>query len=125
MTPDIITWCLHEALEHDLPPVHFPAKEIRGVTRKAFDRRPHHVDHAIEVHAWNQAWANTSLGMGGMAGQAITHAMTTVVIDTWAQVACVYVNRHLRGRVKVDGEWMQALNERRIITGRLPIGEPA
>ena len=119
-----VAWCMHEAAEHDLPAVHIPERELRGHTRPAYDVRPHHVDHSIEVHAWDQSWPNTALGMGGMAGQAISHAPTVVVIDMSARVAAVYVSTNLRGLVVVDVEWMASLAERRIIHGRFPIGVP-
>ena len=119
-----IAWCVHEAVEHDLPAVHFAEREIRGHIRAAYDRRPHHVDHSIEVHAWEQSWANTAMGMGGMAGQAITHAPTVVVIDMSARVAAVYVSTNLRGLVSVDIQWMEMLAERRIIQSRFPFGTP-
>ena len=119
-----IAWCIHEAAEHDLPAVHIPERELRGHVRPAYDVRPHDVDHSIEVHAWDQPWSNTALGMGGMAGQAISHAPTVVVIDMSARVAAVYVSTNLRGLVVVDEKWMELLAERRVIQGRLPLGMP-
>lgn len=119
-----VPWCIHEALERDLPAVHFEAHDNgRGYVRPAVDRRPHDVDHAIEVYAWDQAWSNTALGMG-VGGNAITHAITTVVVDLTARAAAVYVGQHLRGVIEVDEETMRLISQHAIITGRIPRGKP-
>lgn len=34
-----------------------------------------------ELHMFPQVWGDTSLGFGGIGGQAITSAYTTIVID--------------------------------------------
>ncbi len=38
-----------------------------------------HVDD-LAVYAWPQTWSSTALGFGGMGGQALTVAPTTVVV---------------------------------------------
>lgn len=120
-----VPWCIHEALERDLPAVHFEARDNgRGHVHPAVDRRPHDMDHTIEVYAWDQAWSNTGLGMPGMHGNAITHAITTVVVDVTARAAAVYVGQHLRGVIEVDEETMRLISQHAIITGRIPRGKP-
>lgn len=41
-------------------------------------RRPYSDD--LEVYSFPQTWSDTSLGFGGLAGQAFTTAQTTVVV---------------------------------------------
>ena len=119
-----VPWCVHEALERDLPAVHFEERDNgRGHVRPAVHYRPHDVDHTIEVYAWDQAWSNTGLGMGA-GGAAITHAITTVVVDVTARAAAVYVGQHLRGVIEVDEEVMRLISQHEIIMGRLPFGKP-
>lgn len=118
-----VPWCIHEALERDLPAVHFEERDNgRGFVRPAVDYRPHDVDHTIEVYAWDQSWSNTALGMG-VGGNAITHAITTVVVDLTGRAAAVYVGQHLRGVIEVDEEAMRRISQHAIITGRLPVGK--
>ena len=117
-----INWCVHEAVEHDLPAVLFPAREIRNYVSPERVLRPGAIDASIEVHSWDQSWSDTSLGMGGMAGQAITSARTTVVIDTSYGYACVYVGRFLRGRVEATPDFFLRVQARDVIHKRFPIG---
>lgn len=117
-----INWCVHEAMEHDLPAVLFPAREIRNYVSPERVLRPGSIDASIEVHSWDQSWSDTSLGMGGVAGQAISSARTTVVIDTSYGYACVYVGRFLRGRVEATPDFFLRVQTRDVIHKRFPIG---
>lgn len=51
-------------------------------------RRPYRSD--VEVFVFPQAWGDTSLGFGGVAGQSFTSAYVTVVVSD-SQHAAVYM----------------------------------
>lgn len=51
-------------------------------------------EHEIDVYSFPQTWNDTSLGFGGIAGQAFTSAQTTVVI-MHSLKAAVYFSRRL------------------------------
>lgn len=61
-------------------------KEIKTITKT---RR--HSDRDFEVYAmFSQTWSSTALGFGGIGGQAITQAYTTVVRSDYTGEVCVY-----------------------------------
>lgn len=85
---------LYSALLIDLEPV----KEYRRIwsselNRQILDkdnpsfRRPY--ENEVEVYSFPQSWSDTSLGFGGIGGQAFTTAQTTAIIC--GRNACVYV----------------------------------
>lgn len=51
-------------------------------------------EHEMEVYSFPQTWGDTSLGFGGVAGQAFTSAQTTVVLTNTLKAA-VYFSRRL------------------------------
>jgi hypothetical protein len=75
---------LHEALasacKHDLPDINYQIRD------KAAKRRPRTDD--VEVTLFSQGWGDTSLGYGGIGGQAMTSAYTVVISDL--RNICVY-----------------------------------
>jgi hypothetical protein len=121
-TAATIAWCLHEALQRDLPAWVTEEREVAGHIHPKRSDRPEQMGANISVHAWPQAWPNTTLGMGGVGGQAFTTALTTVVVDEDMRNAAVYVGRHLRGVVEADHEFMARLAARTVINGRSPHG---
>jgi hypothetical protein len=44
----------------------------------------------LEWYSWPQTWGNTTLGFGGIGGQAITTAQTILVTDTLTGVVAIY-----------------------------------
>lgn len=93
-----IGYAVHKALIQDLEPV----KEYRRIwsfeeNKQVVDNdnpvfvRPH--EGQIQVYSFPQSFSDTSLGFGGIAGQAFTTAQVTVVIC--GVNACVYVNSRL------------------------------
>jgi hypothetical protein len=44
----------------------------------------------VSYECWPQTWANTACGFGGLAGQALTAAMTYVVSSEWTGLHLVY-----------------------------------
>ena len=70
-----------KALEYDLP-------DIKENDR---ERRPN--EDEIEVYSFPQTWGSTALGFGGVGGQMVTGAQTTVVVHL--NNAAVYFNGYL------------------------------
>ena len=68
-------YCLGKAIAKDLP-------DING-------KRPSY--WGVEVYSFPQGWSSTALGFGGIGGQALTTAQTTVIIS--GASAAVYFGR--------------------------------
>ena len=47
----------------------------------------------ISVYHFPQTWSDTSLGFGGVAGQAFTQAYTTVVMESETNAAVYFAGR--------------------------------
>lgn len=45
----------------------------------------------LEWESWGESWGSTALGFGGIGGQAITKAQTTVVLNIYNDVVLVYL----------------------------------
>lgn len=81
------------ALDHDLPDIEFQRRVYPKNAGGSFDtetakRRPHLGD--VMVYHFKQSWRDTSIGFGGIAGQAFTDAYTTVITEV-AGDAAVYM----------------------------------
>lgn len=71
-------------------------KEIKLITKT---RR--HSDRDFEVYAmFSQTWSSTALGFGGIGGQAITQAYTTVVRSDYTGEVCVYFGTRFAYKIK-------------------------
>jgi hypothetical protein len=68
------------------------------------------IDSILEIILFQQSWANTSCGFGGVAGQAITRADTVVIRH--GNYARVYINRRYAYTAHVDGQFSIDLAER-------------
>lgn len=68
---------LYHALAKDLPDIEYEHVDFVTKQRVPMVRRPHEDD--VKVFHFPQSWGDTSLGFGGVAGQATTTAYTTVV----------------------------------------------
>ncbi len=91
---------IEAALAADLPEVqHTFWRDGQVVTEMG---RPYEDD--VEIYAFAQSWSDTSLGFGGVAGQAFTSAYTTVVTDH--RVAFVYIGGRRAYAVEVTAEFM-------------------
>ena len=123
-TAATIAWCLHEALERDLPAWTIDEREVGGQVQPKRSVRPGEMGANISVHAWPQSWPNSTLGMGGVGSQAFNTRLTTVVVDEDMQSAAVYVGRYLRGVVEADSAFMERVAARTVISGRSPHGTP-
>ena len=97
---------IERALALDLPDVEYhpyqkPGQDAPVETKT---RRPHRGD--IDVYAFPQSWSDTSLGFGGLAGQAFTSAYTTVIISN-LRIAAVYIGGRLAYLAEVDEALME------------------
>jgi hypothetical protein len=87
---------LYTAVAKDLPDVEYevghheydkarrtlvPSKQIKTKVRRPYG-------HECEVYHFPQTWGSTALGFGGIGGQAMTSAYTTVIMH--GRVAVVY-----------------------------------
>ena len=66
---------------------------LDGIKAGKVFRRP--LPHEVEVHSFPQAWGSGCLGFGGIGGQAITTAQTTVIYCPGNGSACVYFGGRL------------------------------
>lgn len=88
-----LAFALSRALDHDLPDHEHKRRD--GSVSKF---RPH--EDLVEVYHFPQTWSDTSIGFGGVGGQAFTRAYTTVVIDNETRYACVYFAGRLAYKVE-------------------------
>ena len=49
----------------------------------------------LQVEVFPQTWGSTALGFGGIGGQALTQAYTTVIVDTKTKYAGVFFGERL------------------------------
>lgn len=94
---DSLAYALITAVSKDLTPIKQPiyhyerepgkAGTKRVDTGETKDVRPRE-DHC-EIYHFPQVWGSTALGFGGLGGQAITTAYTTVIFGPQGD-ACIY-----------------------------------
>ena len=73
----------------------------------------------IEVHSWPQGWGDTALGFGGIGGQMIMTAQT-VVVQCYGHYLVYHGGRFAYGVTRLDDEFVQAFNGRRLPGQREP-----
>lgn len=99
---DSMASAIYRALASDLPDIEYmhrkpgTNKDGKGWETEKRSRRPHEDD--IEVYCFPQTWGSTALGFGGIGGQAMTTAYTTVVLC--CDVAAVYFGGRLAYVIK-------------------------
>ncbi len=102
MLDQIIT-AVSQALDHDLPEVEEETWGIvnnRAAQTGTIKRRPS--QHDVEIYSFPQTWGSTALGFGGVGGQMMTTAQTTIVsLDT---TAWVYIGGQLAYHIE---EWQR------------------
>lgn len=89
MIIDNIASAIYSALFVDISDIEETrSRWIQSKVRETYfvKRRPYFYD--VEIYSFPQTWSSTALGFGGIGGQAITSAQTTVVIC--GNEACVY-----------------------------------
>lgn len=71
-------------------------KEDRRIKKKA-----QHTEYHISIYAmFPQTWSSTSLGFGGIGGQAITSAYTTILESEQGSGFCVYFGGQFAYRIE-------------------------
>ena len=72
-----------------------------GVEPKWITKKRKHVAYDVSVYAmFPQTWSSTSLGFGGIGGQAITDAYTVVLESHQGGGYCVYFGGRFAYRIK-------------------------
>lgn len=96
----ILAASLHHAVLVGLNPERYPIVTYEGTkvikTDRIGERRPH-IDN-VDCTMFTQVWGSTSLGFGGIGGQAMTTAYTVVVHGSMGD-ACVYFNGRFAYRI--------------------------
>jgi hypothetical protein len=91
--------CLAMAVAADLSMIKYKRRIMpKGETEPALfdaERRPYWDE--VEVYSFPQTWSSTALGFGGIGGQAMTVAQTTVCVC--GNEAAVYFGRRLAYKV--------------------------
>jgi len=91
------------ACDQDLPQIEFQRtiypKNQDGTPRFEISKRRPHTGE-VEVYHFPQVWGSTALGFGGVGGQALTFAYTTVVVDSASDNAAVYFSGRLAYVIK-------------------------
>lgn len=78
-------FCAGMACAKDLPDIeyerkiHEKGKSYQEMKTEAAKRRP--TLYEVEVYSFPQGWGSTALGFGGIGGQAMTEAQTTVILS--------------------------------------------
>lgn len=70
---------------------------------------------ADEIYIFDQVWGSTALGFGGMGGQAMTRAMTYVIIQNYED-AYVYFGSRFAYHCKATVAFMEDLKNRRMVS---------
>ena len=117
---DCLAASLYSALYVDLPAIEYDyttpydAKKAREAgTQPTYEKRKRRPrEEEIEVIHFLQTWGSTALGFGGVGGQAMTSAYTTVVMYHH-RTACVYfAGRHAYTVNEINKAFIEDLNNR-------------
>lgn len=91
--------CLHQALAHaqyeGFPEYEYEDRDWDHYRKTKEDVRikkqaKHRVYDLVVYAMFPQTWSSTALGFGGVGGQAITSAYTTIIESTHGKGFCVY-----------------------------------
>lgn len=89
----------------------FKAKLALKEYGKQHDKVYDHID--FEADVFPQLWSSTALGFGGVGGQAMTTAYTTVFHDVWNDVYVICFDRSVAYMVEEANEkFMSDLRDR-------------
>lgn len=84
------------AIEEDLP------------FRFDYNEKPYPTLDDFELYTFDQVWGSTTLGFGGMGGQAITHARTYVLVPTIRNQKCFV---YFGGRFAYKADYCEKFKE--------------
>lgn len=92
--------------------LHYKAKEM--LWQK--DKEKYH-DAELIVEVFPQTWGSTALGFGGIGGQAMTTAYTTVFIDWLKNVAIIFFDSRLAYLVEDwNDKFLEDLKNRELLS---------
>jgi hypothetical protein len=111
--------CLAHAMYQGFPEITYETRDwskgreepIPMVTKTRF-----HSEYDVEVYAvFAQTWASTALGFGGLGGQAITEAYTTVLRSSQTGEFCVYFGGRFAYRItRANERFHEDIKQRRM-----------
>jgi len=97
---------LHMAMAHAIyegfPEYEYESRDFNNPDRNArVVKKTRHTEYNLTVKAmFPQVWSSTALGFGGIGGQAITTAYTTVVESDIDSSCCVYFGGQFAYRIE-------------------------
>lgn len=98
---------------------HMMYEYVRQRLTESGSKREHYeIHHYVEqctVHCQQQMWSDTSMGWGGMAGQAISHCPVISIICERVRVAIVYISNRYAYACEADDKFYELMKR-----GRLP-----
>lgn len=69
----------------------------------------------LEVRVWKQTWGDTTLGFGGIGGQAITDAYTVVVMDKYWSECVVFHGMRYAYRTRVTDKIAEGIQKQQLV----------
>lgn len=96
---------LHNSLAHacyeGFPLITYQDRDWSSSDRDArvTKTRKHSVHDVSIIAMFPQTWSTTALGFGGLGGNAITTAYTTILQSNWGEGCCVYFSGRFAYRV--------------------------
>ena len=92
--------------------LHYKAKEV--LLRMNIEK---YKDIELVAEVFPQTWASTALGFGGVGGQAMTTAYTTVFIDWLKGVAIIFFDSRLAYLVEDwNNKFLEDLKKRELLS---------
>lgn len=85
--------CMHRAMLVDLKEIQYPYRKP-GESGDKVGSRLHRNDEIL-IRVVPETWGDTSLGMGGMAGQVVTTAHTVIIESTMTGEILIYRGHRL------------------------------
>lgn len=67
----------------------------------------------LKLYSWQQTWCDTSLGFGGVAGQAVSAAQTILLEDEEKGIAHVYHGGRYAYSCQCEEDFMNALRNQK------------
>lgn len=72
-------------------------------------------ERKLDLYSFPQTWGTTSLGWGGISGQAFTTAQTVIIFDQENSIACVYIGGRFAYMIRNSKEFFDTIRNQRIV----------
>jgi hypothetical protein len=111
--------CLAHAMYQGFPEIVYETRDWSRSKEEPMamvSKTRHHSEYDVEVYAvFAQVWASTALGFGGLGGQAITTAYTTVLRSSVTDEFCIYFGGRFAYRiVNANERFYEDIKQRRM-----------